>query len=59
MSQIGNTRLGELFNETTGVIYACEIYGLAKTFAIKPHILFEYFYGDGERSYWLNTETCL
>ena len=48
-SQIGNTRLGELFNETKGVIYACEVYGLAIAFGIKPHILFEYFYGDGER----------
>jgi len=48
-SCIMETTLNELFKNKFDRIYAYEVCALAIAFGIEPHILFEYFYGDGER----------
>ena len=48
-SCIMETTLNELFKNKFNRIYAYEVCALAIAFDIEPHILFEYFYGDGER----------
>lgn len=48
-SGIKETTLKELFDNKFNRIYAYEVCAIAISFGIEPHILFEYFYGDGER----------
>lgn len=48
-SGIKETTLNELFENKFDRIYAYEVCAIAISFGIEPHILFNYFYGDGER----------
>lgn len=48
-SGIKETTLNELFHNKFDRIYAYELSAIAISFGIEPQILFNYFYGDGER----------
>lgn len=48
-SGIKETTLNELFDNKFDRIYAYELSAIAISFGIEPHIMFNYFYGDGER----------
>lgn len=46
---IKKVRFNRVKNSEVEDLYAYEVYGLAKSFDLKPSQLFDYFYGDGER----------
>ncbi|WP_312330782.1 hypothetical protein [Sphingobacterium sp.] len=48
-SGIKETTLNELFDNKFDRIYAYELSAIAISFGIEPHVMFNYFYGDGER----------
>ncbi|MCY4778553.1 hypothetical protein ORI89_02745 [Sphingobacterium sp. UT-1RO-CII-1] len=48
-SGLKETTLNELFDNKFHRIYAYEVYAIAISFGIEPHLLFEYFYGNGKR----------
>lgn len=48
-SDIKGKRFNRLFSGELSELYAHEVYDLSIALNAKPHILFEYFYGNGER----------
>lgn len=48
-SDIKGKRFNRLFSGELSELYAHEVYDLSIALNAKPHILFEYFYGNGDR----------